>query len=147
MSGVSGYPLKIQESDLRGDCSRLNRRLNLIQDLASGQIAPPQAPPVSPIPFPPPIFPGASTNIQEINLTAPSTFIASPSVTSGIFVLIITQDATGGRAVVFSPIYVGGVTLAGMLSTIALTYSALTFIIRGDGRLALTGIVTGVPAA
>jgi hypothetical protein len=60
-------------------------------------------------------------------------------------VLIITQDATGGRAVVFAPGYVGGVALAGMLSTIALTYSALTFIIRGDGRFALTGIVTGVP--
>src|SRR5471030_1606098 len=89
--------------------------------------------------------PNAPGNVTEITLIAPSTVISNPSVTSGLFGIIIFQGSVDGNAVVFSSNYIGGPALAQMINTTANTYSALMFKVLNSGKYALVSIVTGVP--
>ena len=84
---------------------------------------------------------------QEVILTQPLVAIVSPTggATSDIWTLYIVQDSTGGRLVTFDSGYAGNATLPGMLTTVLSTYSALVFVIRPDGKSALTAITTGMP--
>jgi hypothetical protein len=83
---------------------------------------------------------------QEVLLTRNVGIVApanSPGPTT--WTLILVQDATGGRTVAFDAGYVGAAALPAMLNTTADTYSSLDFVIRSDGKCALSNIVTGVP--
>jgi hypothetical protein len=84
---------------------------------------------------------------QEVILIQPLVAIVTPTggATSDIWTLYVVQDSAGGRLVTFDSGYAGNAALPGMLTTAANTYSALVFVIRPDGKSALTAITTGMP--
>jgi hypothetical protein len=85
---------------------------------------------------------------QEVVLDRPLTTIAGPINSPGplTWTLVLVQDATGDRGVVFdSGSFVAASSLPGMLNTTLSTYSSLDFVIRADGQNALSNIATGLP--
>jgi len=99
-----------------------------------------------------PSLSGGSWSVTEVLLNNSSP-ITIQNVTGGstcmFWVLVLKQDATGGRQVAFpasGSTYAGVTDQVGALDQTASTYSVLVFVVRPDGKSMLLGVpISGEP--
>ena len=128
MASVGGVlPLKIQESDLTGDCTRLNRRFDVDESRISTLETEVAA-----------LSGGSSTTTTSgtgtiiethVVLSVASTTINSPATPSGssIWVLRLDQDTTGGRIVAWGANVTGGPKINATVNSSPNTMCIITF--------------------
>jgi len=120
-------PLKIQESDLTGDCTRLNRRFEVDESRIATLEAEVAALPSSSGST---TTSGSGTIISTHTvLTTASTTVNSPSTPTAptLWYLRLDQDATGGRAVVWGANVTGGPKITATINSTASTMCMMVF--------------------
>lgn len=93
------------------------------------------------------ITPDLSAGVNQEAILTSAIVVNGPVNVPGpvTWTLVLVQDSTGGRAVTFdSSAYVGANYISSALSPAANTYTSIDFVVRSDGKSALSSIVTGV---